>query len=674
MSRDANEPDPIRRRTGRRRRTAGAVLAAGCLAAVTVPASPAAASDPGASGDGSTALAAAQPSPPGPGAVLPHASNGQAALDRIGDRLPAVAARNGRTAVELAHLLRTDSTLWLDTGGRLQARDTDVPDGPGARAAAAPYPVASTFRLHSRPGAERTIFLDFDGHTVAGTVWNEAGISTRPQPAFDLDGSPGRWAPAEHDVVQSVFQRVAEDFAPFAVDVTSEDPGEAALARSSAADSRYGTRVLITPTGEELCGNSGAGCAMIGIFDRVGNTRSQPAWVRSDTLSNDAKYIAEAASHEAGHNLGLSHDGTTGQVYYSGHGNWAPIMGSAYSAPVSQWSRGEYRDANNREDDIAVLARHGLPLVADDHGSTPATGTAVGAAASATGLIRSRIDSDLFSFARACAGTATVTARPAPTGPDLDIELRLRNRAGALLARSDPPSGDAGLDLPTGLAASVTVPLPAGTYTVEIDGAGVRTPATGYSDYGSRGRYTVEFSRCPLAPTSRLLLVPGDLGGVPGGAWATRGENLTPIATVEPLASCSGTATLSPSVARSFAGTGASPAPGIDQRVVRYQPGRGDAVLDLFRRVVAQCPVRTTPLGVRESWSTVADTAGPTTDALVLRRTPLDAPRAPVSYAVVTRHGDVVSVLRYAPAGAAAGNDAGARALAAVTATRLGSG
>jgi cation transport regulator ChaC len=35
------------------------------------------------------------------------------------------------------------------------------------------------------------------------------------------------------------------------------------------------------------------------------------------------RYVADATSHEAGHTLGLSHDGVTGgSAYYSGQGNW----------------------------------------------------------------------------------------------------------------------------------------------------------------------------------------------------------------------------------------------------------------------------------------------------------------------------------------------------------------
>ena len=56
------------------------------------------------------------------------------------------------------------------------------------------------------------------------------------------------------------------------------------------------------------------------------------------------KSVAEASSHEVGHSLGLSHDGTSSTSYYTGHGNgetdWAPLMGVGYYANVTTWDRG----------------------------------------------------------------------------------------------------------------------------------------------------------------------------------------------------------------------------------------------------------------------------------------------------------------------------------------------
>ena len=49
-------------------------------------------------------------------------------------------------------------------------------------------------------------------------------------------------------MIQSVWQRVAEDYSMFDVDVTTQDPGLAAIDRTDVNDQNYGTRALITNT------------------------------------------------------------------------------------------------------------------------------------------------------------------------------------------------------------------------------------------------------------------------------------------------------------------------------------------------------------------------------------------------------------------------------------------
>ena len=39
-------------------------------------------------------------------------------------------------------------------------------------------PLTDVFRLHSRPSATKTIFLDFDGFTAVGTSWNRSNNIT----------------------------------------------------------------------------------------------------------------------------------------------------------------------------------------------------------------------------------------------------------------------------------------------------------------------------------------------------------------------------------------------------------------------------------------------------------------------------------------------------------------
>ncbi len=45
---------------------------------------------------------------------------------------------------------------------------------PNYRGPSGTFPLDQTFELSSRPSATKTIYLDFDGHTVSGTAWNNA--------------------------------------------------------------------------------------------------------------------------------------------------------------------------------------------------------------------------------------------------------------------------------------------------------------------------------------------------------------------------------------------------------------------------------------------------------------------------------------------------------------------
>ncbi len=442
--------------------------------------------------------------PASPDTVLAQPLAGRAAVAALGSRVEAVAARQGLTAARYTHLLESDATVRADRSGALHVVDpaasaTELAAAATEVVARGPFPSAQTFTLHSRPGANRTIYLDFTGATVSATAWNTSYGVAASHPAFDLDGAPGTFSQAERDVVQSVWQRVAEDYAPFAVDVTTQDPGAAALERSSTADAVFGTRVLVSPSTNainQICGGSCGGVAFVGTFDSVGSAQYQPAWVFPQALGNSAKNIAEAASHEAGHNLGLSHDGTATIGYYAGHANWAPIMGVGYSHPVSQWSRGEYTGANNTEDDVAVIAANGAAKRADDAGGTTGTAVTLTGAGTRSGVISARTDKDVYRLRLTCTGAFSATVDPAPTSPNLDVKLRLLSATGAQLVVSNPASGQVNGDVASGLSASVGGTRAAGTYFLEVDGVGNGGGAAGYSDYGSLGSYTLRTTGC----------------------------------------------------------------------------------------------------------------------------------------------------------------------------------
>jgi PKD repeat protein len=453
-----------------------------------------------------------------PSLTLPdRAAAGQRAIDLLKDRLGEVADFYGKSPDELKAQLLNDHRIRIDQRGRLfaideleaplpttatpqQASSTGLLDGTLA-------PLDQTFLLHSRPGAKRTIYLNFKGATLTGTAWNSAGSIAAPP--YDIDGVPGTFSTAELQRIQYIWQRVAEDYAAFDVNVTTEAVPLDRITRSGSTDDIFGTTVLITSrTGVYNC--SCGGVAYLGVFDDTSDYY-KPALVFHDALgAGNEKYVAEAISHEAGHNMGLGHDGTATAGYYTGHGSgatgWAPVMGVGYSQALVQWSKGEYTGANNAQDDYTVMQGNGLPLRTDDHGNTAAaatglSGTAVGGvvSASAQGVIERPTDVDVFSFT-AAAGSATITLSPAARSPNLDALVTVRNAAGTALATVNPADA-------VNAVATVTLPA-AGTYYVFVQGTGKGDPkATGYSSYGSIGQYTLGTSYATAvnqAPVARI--------------------------------------------------------------------------------------------------------------------------------------------------------------------------
>lgn len=428
--------------------------------------------------------------------LLDKPRRGADAVGRLGKGIDEAASRNGTNGAELRKLLQEDQTAWLDKGGRVHFVEPAPTNPDGSVNTFSTLAEADTFVLHSRPGASRVIYLDFDGETVSGTAWNasynaKADFYAAP---YDTDGSPATFSANEKSVIRSVWQRVAEDYAPFDVDITTAAPPLAAIDRTGTTDQQFGTRLLVTSTATIYSSCRCGGIAYLSVFGAASNHQYyQPAFVFQKGVGSGAKGIAEAASHEVGHNLGLHHDGTSTIGYYSGQGAWAPIMGVGYSKPITQWSRGEYTGANNKEDDFAIMIANGAPLRADDNGDTLATATALPSQTqlSVSRRIGARTDKDMFRFTSA-GGATQLTVSPAPVSPNLDLKLTVYNSAGVVVATVDPASAAVNGDSASGLAASYAATLPAGTYYLEVDGVGVGSPtATGYSDYASVGEYRI---------------------------------------------------------------------------------------------------------------------------------------------------------------------------------------
>ncbi len=348
--------------------------------------------------------------------------------------------------------------------------ENPAPRTKAAAAAAAPL-------FHSLEGATAVIYLDFDGETVSGTQWNSSFTGGAPIVAGG--------APFSSSQIEELWLGVAEDFSPFDINVTTD------RAAYDAAPLNRRVMVIFTPDNEWY--GSAGGVAYVDVFGS--SLMDPPAWVFTDQLSNSVSFAAEAASHEAGHTLGLRHDGDAASDYHLGSSQWAPIMGAAYSAAVSQWSKGEYAGATNTEDDLAIISssRNGFGYYPDDHSETSAGATALELVGLDTlegwGYIERDSDTDVFMF-QTTGGPVEISADNAERDPNLDIRLALLDQAGNEIAVSDPSSS---------LDATLATSLASGSYFLAVTGVGNNT--SGYTGYGSLGEYELRVT----APQSTNL-------------------------------------------------------------------------------------------------------------------------------------------------------------------------
>jgi hypothetical protein len=345
--------------------------------------------------------------------------------------------------------------------------------------------------LNSYPSASAVIFLDFDGQTVPAGTWT----------GTDLICAPAGINTAQ---MTEVFNRVAEDYRPFNINITTDST------KYFAAPVIKRMRVIITPT-YEWYGPAG-GVAFVTSFNWGDDT---PCFVFSVQLSYNPKYIAEASSHEAGHTLGLFHQSTYNgscvktAEYNPGIGSgeigWAPIMGVGYSKNQTTWNNGPNSNGcSNIQSDLVIITdpSNGFSYRTDDFANNFAGATNIPFVSNAfnvTGDVEQNTDADYFKISISAYGRFQLNAIPTNvgannSGSNLDIQVSLYNNSQSLLNIYNPG---------TLLSASIDSFLNPGNYYLKIEGKGnIYAPS-----YASLGAYLLQGNYSSGAlPVRRLEL------------------------------------------------------------------------------------------------------------------------------------------------------------------------
>ena len=489
------------------------------------------------------------------GAGAPSGSVGKlqgaaVAVEASDERMTIASGKIGWSLAKAKEAAAKDRDLHVSPDNRLfYACKMVAPVGslPGAASAIQTGPDTSTytgtppavdattaFQLHSRPGASKVLYLDFNGHTTPAGVWSGTAIVT---PAFQLSGTASPTDQLNLNAIRDIWLHVAEDFAAWDIDVTTEQPPTTAR----------GQRCVIGGSVMDWMGVTGVmGVAHLNSFGGAINGNDDNNFVFIDNnyptmkpTTSNVEVTILCVAHEVGHTLGLQHWGETasgtGQAYTVGHTvtghagvtSVCPIMGNSglvgwpSACNLNQWSKGDYPFSNIVQDDVATITTF-APKIADDHGNTLVGATVVsGTSITGGGVISDSSDVDLMKIT-AGAGALTLTVTPhlkyRNYNGNLKVGLSLLNSAGTVVAKNYVTSG-------VGNTLTYNVPS-GGTYYIKVNGVGYDPSKTaanqvwtntgitgtvvgttaGFTNYGSLGRYGITGTWQTLIqlPTARI--------------------------------------------------------------------------------------------------------------------------------------------------------------------------
>src|SRR5262245_31384917 len=140
--------------------------------------------------------------------------------------------------------------------------------------------------LNRLPGAAVSLYLDFNGDFTA----DSGGQNNITTPPLDQDGDATTFADAELSAIEQIWRYVADDYAPFNVNVTTVEP--------PSFNNGVALRVDIGGSGRWV----GALYGGIAYVDSFTSSIVNTVYVFSANLNNGTpKYVGDAAGHESGH-------------------------------------------------------------------------------------------------------------------------------------------------------------------------------------------------------------------------------------------------------------------------------------------------------------------------------------------------------------------------------------
>jgi len=356
--------------------------------------------------------------------------------------------------------------------------------------------------LQSKPIANKVLYLNYWGGTLSGTRWNDEYTSGADinYTAYSSDADTGNFSTTDLYRMWMSWREVVEDYAPFDVNITTDQ----SVYDATPVEDRS---MIVATTSYVWFGSQAGGVANL---DSFGNEYTGVGWAWNKGL----EALGQTISHEAGHQMGLLHDGQNpSTTYYTGHGTndeWGPIMGAPYGQTYVQWSKGEYDNANNTEDDLDIIKTK-LGEDADVVGDTLGSAFDISSSAYLEGVIEPRgllagMDTDVYRFQISPGSAQAVQIQVTAVlgddtqryGSNLSLDAKLTDSGGVtILAQSTQASPF----YPQNNLLAYDGLLDPGTYYIFITALSPNDNwSTGFGEYADAGFYSVSLLSEAIEP------------------------------------------------------------------------------------------------------------------------------------------------------------------------------